>query len=64
MGTPYTFPYMGIPLVTDGIVFSGHITEVGKPYKYNIFGSPIETALIPNGILIALDNTQENNYGK
>lgn len=52
---PTPFPTWVSPLVTDGIVFSGHITEVGKPYRYNSFGAPLETPLIPNGILIALD---------
>ena len=44
------------PLVTNGIVFSGHITATGTPYAFDKdFGDPLETPQIPSGILLALD---------
>jgi outer membrane protein assembly factor BamB len=43
------------PLVTNGLVFSGHITDTGKPYTYSDFGGPRNTPLIPSGILQAFD---------
>jgi outer membrane protein assembly factor BamB len=42
-------------LVTNRIVFSGNITATGKPYKFNEFGAPTKTPLIPSGIIMALD---------
>ena len=39
----------------NGIVFTGHITEIGKPYKYDVFGTPYKTPLLANGIIMALD---------
>jgi hypothetical protein len=34
--------YIGMvsPLVTNGVVFSGHITATGKPYATSHFGGP------------------------
>ncbi|MDR4489758.1 MAG: PQQ-binding-like beta-propeller repeat protein [Candidatus Nitrosocosmicus sp.] len=49
------FPTWVSPLVSGGLVFSGHITETGKPYKYNDFGAPTNTPLIPSGVIFALD---------
>jgi outer membrane protein assembly factor BamB len=43
------------PLVTNGVVFSGHITAIGEPYKYNDFGAPTDTQLVSSGIIIAID---------
>lgn len=43
------------PLVTNGVVFSGHITDTGKPFEYSDFGGPVNAPLLANGILIALD---------
>jgi outer membrane protein assembly factor BamB len=40
---PTAFPTWVSPLVTNGIVFAGHITEIGKPYKYDVFGTPNKT---------------------
>ncbi len=54
------FPTWVSPLVTNGIVFSGHITDTGKPYETNNFGAPSKTPLIPSGIIMALDT----NSGK
>ena len=48
------------PLVTNGIVFAGHITEFGYPYPVNEFGAATDTPRIPSGIVLALDkNTGE-----
>lgn len=52
---PTEYPTWVSPLVSNGIVFSGHVTATGKPYKYNIFAGPTETPLIPSGIIMALD---------
>ena len=47
---PTEFPTWVSPLVTNGVVFTGHITAIGKPY----------TQLLPSGIIMALDK----NTGK
>lgn len=52
---PTDFPTWVSPVATNGIVFSGHITATGKPYKFNDFGAPTKTPLIPSGIIMALD---------
>jgi alcohol dehydrogenase (cytochrome c) len=52
---PTEFPTWVSPLVTNGIVFAGHITEIGKPYKYDVFGTPNKTPLVANGMIMALD---------
>lgn len=49
------FPTWVSPLVTNGVVFTGHVTATGKPYSYNDFGGPTGTPLISSGILLALD---------
>jgi alcohol dehydrogenase (cytochrome c) len=50
------FPTWVSPLVTNGVVFSGHVTAIGTPYKFDPeFGDPLDTPQIPSGILIALD---------
>lgn len=49
------FPTWTSPLVTNGLVFSGHITATGTPYEYNVFAAPTYTKLIPSGIIMALD---------
>ena len=49
------FPTWVSPLVTNGIVFSGHVTATGKPYPYDDFGGPTKTPLISSGIILALD---------
>ncbi|MFZ3149833.1 MAG: PQQ-binding-like beta-propeller repeat protein [Methanothrix sp.] len=50
------FPTWASPLVTNGVVFSGHVTAVGTPYKFDSnYGDPVDTPLISSGILIALD---------
>lgn len=57
---PTDYPTWVSPLVTNGIVFSGHITATGTPYQYNTFGAPTETPLISSGVVLALDK----NNGK
>ena len=52
---PTEFPTWVSPLVTNGLVFSGHITATGKPYESNDFGAPTKTPLISSGIILALD---------
>ena len=50
------FPTWTSPLVTNGVVFAGHITDWGMPYQYGEdFGGPTVTPLIPSGIMMALD---------
>jgi alcohol dehydrogenase (cytochrome c) len=49
------FPTWVSPLVTDGVVFSGHITATGKPYQYGQFGAPTQAPLVPSSIIMALD---------
>jgi len=44
--------------VTNGLVFSGHITAIGKPYHFRQLGgpdSPTSAPLVPSGIIFALD---------
>lgn len=52
---PTDFPTWVSPLVTNGVVFSGHITATGKPYSYNTFGAATDTPLIPSGVILGLD---------
>lgn len=52
---PTEYPTWVSPLVTNGLVFSGHVTATGKPYTVNVFGAAINTPKIPSGIIIALD---------
>jgi alcohol dehydrogenase (cytochrome c) len=52
---PTEFPTWASPLVTNGLVFSGHVTDTGKPYEYNDFGAPSKTPLISSGVIFALD---------
>jgi alcohol dehydrogenase (cytochrome c) len=50
------FPTWCSPLVTNGLVFSGHITATGKPYPYNDFAAATgSTPQMPSGIIMALD---------
>ncbi|MFB3764575.1 MAG: PQQ-binding-like beta-propeller repeat protein [Methanotrichaceae archaeon] len=52
--TPY--PTYCSPLVTNGVVFAGHLTSMGVPYNYSTdFGGPTESPQISTGILMALD---------
>ena len=44
---PTEFPTWVPPLVTNGLVFSGHVTATGKPYGISQFGGPS----IGNGML-------------
>jgi alcohol dehydrogenase (cytochrome c) len=52
---PTEFPTWVSPLVTNGIVIAGHITEIGRPYKYDVFGTPYKTPLVANGMIMTLD---------
>jgi len=52
---PTKNPTFVSPLVTNGVVFSGHVTDTGKPYTYSDFGGPKNTPLVPSGMLTALD---------
>lgn len=50
------FPTWCSPLVTNGLVFTGHVTATGVPYPYDSqFGTPTDTPQISSGILMALD---------
>jgi alcohol dehydrogenase (cytochrome c) len=49
------FPTYCSPLVTDDLVFSGHITATGKDYPYNAFGGPTDTYVQSQGIILAMD---------
>jgi alcohol dehydrogenase (cytochrome c) len=57
---PTEFPTWVSPAVTNGVVFSGHITATGKPYPVNNFGAPTETPQIPSGVIMALDKDTGN----
>lgn len=52
---PTDFPTWTSPLVTNGVVFAGHITATGKPYSYGPFGYSTDTPLMPSGVLMALN---------
>jgi outer membrane protein assembly factor BamB len=52
---PTGFPTWVSPLVTNGVVFSGHITSPGNFTVADPFSSPLETPITVLGILIALD---------
>jgi alcohol dehydrogenase (cytochrome c) len=44
------------PLVTNGLVFAGHVTDIGTPpWNYSDFGGPTYTSLLPSGIVMALN---------
>lgn len=49
------FPTYFSPLVTNGLVFAGHFTDIGKPFPFNTFGNPTDTKLRPSSIFFALD---------
>ena len=48
------------PLVTNGLVFSGHVTDTGKPYTSSDFGGPSVTPLQPSGMIQAYDANNGN----
>jgi outer membrane protein assembly factor BamB len=50
-----TYPNWVSPLVTNGIIFTGTVTDAGKNYSYNAFGAVTKSPLVPTGILMALD---------
>ena len=55
---PTEFPTWVSPVVTNGLVISGHVTAIGKPYAISQFGgpnSPSSAPLVPSGIIFALD---------
>ncbi len=52
---PTSFPTWVSPLVTNGIVFSGHITAPGQITASDEFSAPLETQSVVQGVLIALD---------
>ena len=60
---PTKNPTFVSPLVTNGVVFSGHVTDTGKPYTYSDFGGPSKTPLAPSGMLTALDADTGNCSG-
>ncbi len=43
------------PLVSNGVVYSGRLTDTGKPFPYSDFGGPASTPQIVSGILMAFD---------
>lgn len=57
---PTEFPTWVSPAVTNGVVFSGHITATGTPYTANEFGAPTKTPLNPSGIIMALNKDTGN----
>ncbi len=44
------------PLVTNGLVFAGRVTDIGKPFNYSDFGGPTDAPLLPTGIVMALNS--------
>jgi outer membrane protein assembly factor BamB len=63
---PTGFPTWVSPLVTNGIVISGHITSPGGIFTVtDPFSNPLETPEVVRGVLIALDantGTTTQNY--
>jgi outer membrane protein assembly factor BamB len=53
--TPIDLPTRVSTLVTNGIVFSGYQTPVGKPYTASTFGGPMKSPLSSTGMVMALD---------
>ncbi len=53
--TKTDFPTWCSPIVTNGLVFSGHVTATGKPYEHNEFAAATNAPLISSGIIMALD---------
>jgi alcohol dehydrogenase (cytochrome c) len=43
------------PLISNGVLYSGRITDTGKPYEYSDFGGPSKTPQVVSGILYAFD---------
>ncbi len=43
------------PLVSNGVVYSGQLSDQGKPFTYSDFGGPVKTPLTATGFLMALD---------
>jgi glucose dehydrogenase/plastocyanin len=53
---PTEFPTLVSPAVTNGVVFSGHLTATGTPYTFRgSDGAPLDTPLNLSGIVMALD---------
>ncbi|HZD35884.1 MAG TPA: PQQ-binding-like beta-propeller repeat protein [Nitrososphaeraceae archaeon] len=42
-------------MVTNGLAFSGHITDFGYPYDVNEFGAATNTPKLLSGMILALD---------
>ncbi len=49
------FPTKTSALVTNDIVFAGHMTPIGTPYEAGTFGNPSSSPLFSSGIIVALD---------
>jgi alcohol dehydrogenase (cytochrome c) len=43
------------PLISNGVLYSGRITDTGTPYEYSDFGGPTKTPQVVSGILYAFD---------
>lgn len=52
---PTEFPTRVSPAVTNGVLFSGQMTAIGTPYKYDTETGITSTPLNPSGIIFALD---------
>jgi alcohol dehydrogenase (cytochrome c) len=53
---PTEFPTYVSSAVTNGVVFSGHLTAYGLPYTFRgSDGAPLDSPLNPSGIVMALD---------
>ncbi|MEN6340969.1 MAG: PQQ-binding-like beta-propeller repeat protein [Methanospirillum sp.] len=45
------------PLISNGVVYSGQISDFGAPFEYSDFGGPSKTIRRPTGFLMALDSS-------
>jgi alcohol dehydrogenase (cytochrome c) len=43
------------PLVSNGVVYSGRLTDSGKPFPFSDFGGPTSTPQVVSGMLMAFD---------
>jgi alcohol dehydrogenase (cytochrome c) len=57
---PTEFGTFVSPLVTNGVVFSGQLTDQGKPYTFSDFGGPVTTPLLSSGTIMALNAANGN----
>ena len=55
---PTEFPTWTSPVIANGLVISGHVPAIGKPYAISQFGGPNSLSsapVVPSEIIFALD---------